>query len=975
MPQAPAAQLSRTQGRVSPIALLNPDRPAEDARATAAPEASADSTGSTNDGGIVLLDVSTSVSQFGVAFESVSGRIGGVSSVPITPTPEFAVADLYLQMQGRDLYLMTLPAVQWEPVLSPDDPSFPSPLSFNDCGNATSFVADSIELVPIAPRPAIDAVVDRFNRPVEPAAVSVRFTLPFGIVALAELVRSKTPYLLSPALLEVVPAFPASQLKGGDQLSVRAPGSWLLRGDDAESPSLAGFATQLHNARVRGSPVPETVLTPIDVTFNTNFSQSAPHPRVPVTRIDFSGFGESAFSDWRNPIDAAGVISKASFDVLVGRTSLEVVQAYSLLYPYAVRVVRTITIERQNGGSIVRHDSGWQALSNGDYRYPHADLVTHPGVVLGARHVVNIRDTGQRFTTSDKSELMAVRFDCTLTMEHATRGAGDGGVEARDQLGYVQLSDPVGNGQLAPAQYAEVLTAVGPLGGSVDCEIDIGGSGQRMRVGRVGVAATPGSSGPEFAMAAWGSPILPAGGQWSFLRQSAPGDAPQPIDRDVGVPLVRAGAASAPTTAPYRFADPVDTLQPDSPSSDYGIVHATGTQRTLFPRPKIEAGTTPAITSTRAPLLADPYLLGTAAGFFPRADFALPFPDANYALAILFGGQLRLQRPTPSFTLPSPQRLLFNSQAVRTSAQYADEHGNGSVVTLAIDTSAAESWSIGITNVSLVTESGSLGEVTRVVSSLDASSARPSLYSGARLVFGPCLQPVQDVVAFLEHFGPMAPLSISMTNEASLTIKGKLNLQKWLEVSAPATKAFLEAFIVDLDFTIGQKVAPYSTDHEIEFELTMKFPTGFTVGAASVVAIGIAKFTIKLDDKSGTAYVFRLGVGIGVDFQIGTFDAIAYYAQTASLITGENVFGLASSVLVKGTVDLEVVEIDISVEAAMALLSVDCNGGADTTIWGVAQVTFALEVTIAWVIDIDFEVKAEWTDNFDGGPCALPDVV
>uniref|UniRef100_UPI003B9835D4 hypothetical protein n=1 Tax=Klebsiella pneumoniae TaxID=573 RepID=UPI003B9835D4 len=89
------------------------------------------------------------------------------------------------------------------------------------------------------------------------------------------------------------------------------------------------------------------------------------------------------FSDWRNPVDAAAIISKARFDVIVGRTSREIVQAYSVLYPYAVRVVRTITIERQNGAAVTRHDSGWQAVSDGSYHYPKPDLITHPGVVRG----------------------------------------------------------------------------------------------------------------------------------------------------------------------------------------------------------------------------------------------------------------------------------------------------------------------------------------------------------------------------------------------------------------------------------------------------------------------------------------------------------------------------------------------------------------------------------------------------------------
>ncbi|MGH2322810.1 hypothetical protein, partial [Enterococcus faecalis] len=83
-------------------------------------------------------------------------------------------------------------------------------------------------------------------------------------------------------------------------------------------------AVQLHNARWNGAPTSTTVLTPIDDTFNTNFGPTVATARVPVTRIDISGFGESLFSDWRNPVDAAAIISKARFDVIVGRTSREI---------------------------------------------------------------------------------------------------------------------------------------------------------------------------------------------------------------------------------------------------------------------------------------------------------------------------------------------------------------------------------------------------------------------------------------------------------------------------------------------------------------------------------------------------------------------------------------------------------------------------------------------------------------------------
>jgi hypothetical protein len=103
---------------------------------------------------------------------------------------------------------------------------------------------------------------------------------------------------------------------------------------------------------------------------------------------------------------------------------------------------------------------------------------------------------------------------------------------------------------------------------------------------------------------------------------------------------------------------------------------------------------------------------------------------------------------------------------------------------------------------------------------------------------------------------------------------------------------------------------------------------------------------------------------------VAGFGALAYYAETASLITRENVFGIASSALIKGSIDLEVVEVDISLEAKVELLKLTCTEGS--AIWGVAQVTIAVEVSIFFVIDIEFDVQTEWTHKLDGGPCGPP---
>ena len=46
-----------------------------------------------------------------------------------------------------------------------------------------------------------------------------------------------------------------------------------------------------------------------------------------------------------------------------GITALDVIQVVSIIYPWCIQVVRTITMQRQNAGWILRTDSGWQPAS------------------------------------------------------------------------------------------------------------------------------------------------------------------------------------------------------------------------------------------------------------------------------------------------------------------------------------------------------------------------------------------------------------------------------------------------------------------------------------------------------------------------------------------------------------------------------------------------------------------------------------
>ena len=643
--------------------------------------------------------------------------------------------------------------------------------------------------------------------------------------------------------------------------------------------------------------------------------------------------------------------------MLIGRTSLEVVQVRSILYPYGVRVVRTITIPRKNSGSVIRRDSGWQAVTDGDYVFPGVGLTTHPGVVQKIRNVTNIRDTGQIIDLAGGAQVAGVIFDGDLVIEHAVKGAAPDGVPARGQIGYVQLK-PTGGTILTAAQYEELIERSGPLVGTIVCVLNVDNSGQLMKLGRVGVGVTQGMGGPEFVMTAWGSPQFPQAGQWSFLRQTGPGTAPEVVDKELGVPIIRAGAARAPPplNSAYRFADPVDLSTPTAPASDYGIVHATGTQRVFFPRPKIEENSD-RITSTRPPILADPYSLANSVGFFPRTDAAIPFPNSNYAI-VISGGNYRLQLPTPSFPVTVGQRTLVEAGGVRSYADYG-----GSVAELVIDTAAALPWSFRLSDVNIATSSTLMGEVIRVTATVDAAANIATTLKDPKITFGGALGVVQDIMEFLQQLGFPSPLNVSMTNKLQFKAGLKIPMDEELNKLLPPGGPEFDDTDVVVSFIIDTPVT------EVEFELgaTILIPTLFD----PIKGVGMIKIEISMS-TDGNTFTLTVGAGVGVSFSVAGFGCKAYFLETMFLIAGDNVLGFGVGLLIKGSIDLEIISVDISVEAKMAVLKVTCP---DTTIWGVAQLTFAVEVTICWILDIEFEVQTEASQKLNGGPCELPDVL
>jgi len=109
---------------------------------------------------------------------------------------------------------------------------------------------------------------------------------------------------------------------------------------------------------------------------------------------------------------------------------------------------------------------------------------------------------------------------------------------------------------------------------------------------------------------------------------------------------------------------------------------------------------------------------------------------------------------------------------------------------------------------------------------------------------------------------------------------------------------------------------------ELSFELgaTLLIPTPFN----PLKAAGMIKIEIKMSTESGNTFTLTVGAGVGVSFNVGGFGCTAYFMETMFLVAGDSTLGFGVGLIIKGSIDLEIISIDVSVEAKMAILKVTC---------------------------------------------------
>jgi len=889
---------------------------------------------------ILLLDVSTNQDLLGVA---VGGRLIRNDNTGATAASgEFPVSGLAVHSQVASMRVVTLPQVQWEPVRTLDADQdimtmgwFPTPLASATDGGATQIGARSQKLMPIIPEDALQGTFDAYK---DGTSVGVRTTFPFGLVGAIRLQPKDTPQRKADLYDLTRPKFPNKQSLGGIQITAHAEGG---RSDNGGiSPMFEGRMRQLLNGVDLPSGLPLGIsvlgetLQPagsVETIFNDDM---AARPRVPVTRIDLSGYGGSNFSDWNNPFAAFAEAAKVQFRFMIGRTSLEVIKVNSVLHPWGVRVTRSVTIERRPGGGVIRRDSGWQAFTPGifDYRYFDTgvgDIVVAPyifdaGVFRGLFNVRTIRPAPGTVFAHGGAKLVPYYFDADVALEDVS-----GPTAAMGILGYLQT---VPNGLPASVDAIQTLIETqGPIGGPIDTWMNFGGSGLPFRAQRIEVGLAMDGGNPLFVATVRGVPSLPKTGAWSVVTRPVASVPPNggeavPVAKNRGVPVIRRYPVQylpgddtvfsepplAGSPGDYRFADAADLLTPATPANDYALVQSTPTHAFLFPRPFVPAATAPRIESGYKAALADILARSTSKGAFPPAGNTIEITAGSLHFNVSPDGKLALSSPISIVGHPTPLRI-------------AGTPGHGS--SLFYDTATMKleidenRWEAEFTGLRIWSDISGLERITgsemRIVGS---TNQRPQIAEIKSLM----LEEIEEILQYIPIFGArgvQGPIDLGASNA-----KHEIKIEIKVAVTVPPTQAVfpagsgvkLKLFVkqsAGVDLATGGPKASATFGAELEGKVPL-----LSVGVATVFLIVTGEVTFSLTSVSGSVTSEKLQlmafVGIGVEGKIGPFKAYAFlgvgFVLVYNAIADQTKYG--GLVALEAGVDLVIVSVKIRAE-------------------------------------------------------------
>ena len=643
------------------------------------------------------------------------------------------------------------------------------PFSTND-GEPARLTLLTKTLVAVEPLATVAAFVDGYRAQVvanQVAGLNAAMTLPFGLTA--SVVARQSP--LAPA-----PPMPTLDIVTASFTGYAAATQLRLAAADpkSSSASLPGVS-RADGAYVQG--MLDTTPGDISTLWNEQFGGSLSNANagmVPIGAIDLSGYGASLFSYWQDPGDGTQ-ITQVRFDVVVGRTSYELIQAQSWILPGRIRVVDTKIFERDADGYVVRHDSGWQP--RGDGLFDYRDGTVETGGVLRLTRVRNVHPTGQPdVTVAGFGTFRPVAFDADVVLdpESGLQPTGGGAtVPSTGMVGYLRLTFTTTPPSLAEA--VALLQHVADLGaaaaaGPIAAEAAVAGTGFLFSLTGVEVQAMQPVTGVplNIAIAMRGTPHLPRDGAWSVTRRTPTDTAPMPVDPHLPVPLVRLLADKK----TWHMMEPGELgylAAGLDPPTRYGLLQSTGTQKMLLEHPQLIDGAPLPLQPKQVPQLADVGSLLGIPGLLPdiKQLFALPnlqglSPAADGLQTNPLVVEQLLDLPATGLILIGPivVELATASAAIRAVPAGGSAQ---STVRLTLDATAAPGnrWSFSMDRVAFKLIVAGFGTpddpLVAVSGTLSARDGQPPGLGDIQVFYGSALSIVTDVLKGIEAVAQFLP--------------------------------------------------------------------------------------------------------------------------------------------------------------------------------------------------------------------------
>jgi hypothetical protein len=895
-----------------------------------------------------LLDLSSNDHLFGVSIEPMSH---------LDPK----LADNQLSVRLRDLRLLMQPQVLWEPVQVAG-----TPLNSIANGGRTLAGTTSVKLVPIRPSIIAREWASAAQQRIPWAAL---FALPFGIQAFARLLRGDLSPFTIPAIdagLHAVDFAPA--LSTAPQIRLIATDGVPPKLRTNLARSMTGTIDQTDNLQ---TPNTQGLKNVLDVKPLKDELKSL-DGILPLHQVDLSGYGLSAFSDWRKD-DPTGV-SQVRFDVMNGRTSLEVIQIRTILAPCRSHLVQTIIMERKNSGSVLRFDSGLVAVDDGHF---DGGAKFDKGVVIAFRNIRHIRVLK---TPSLKPgppgpvfEWLQVLYDCDVQLENPISAGANGLVTVYDQSGYVQIS-PAGTEYGGPALAALFAATKQPMGGASSGAIRIAGT-LDMQLSAIFADLTPkfdGDLASGFAIAAYGSPQLPRAGQWSAVKISSAGEA-FPVDPRHGIPVVRLDGEA------YKFRDAADARR-EPPSAEYGLLMATPASRVLFPRPTLSPNA-PGVLHTEAPSMADPLSLAQATGVFPRAAYAIQAMQAA-DFDISAANAWRLTQGGFPFTAPAKDLAKGGEWTMNRGFDGRVPPMVPPVLTTVIDSAnEANPWGLGVTPNDLSLDIDPFPDLFTITSNYQAAGDALAKLQKPSLIFGAALKELKDII-----------------NALSLLTGLGLEIHVDVALGSGPSPSFI--ITIDLSFLLGEGpnerfdigIGKFYGEFQIHGKLEAAL-SGSTTGhllaefqgdiqqgilPPLLYAGGLFRFALEISESGKPTIELGLGIttSLGGDLIPGLVAVEATISYGYTLIPQKLQPGVLLGLEARAKLLGGLVGFSFSVQAMARIQRIDAAKG-NVTIF--ADIRVVATAQIAWLIDEDVDVRTQFEQNIPlglavaiaGGPGAL----